>query len=491
MRRALLLAALALGGCAEDQASGLAGVDPDGDTRVDMDPPREVGVECGPDHFEHEGRCEGPVPEEPSARCAWIRDFDESCVDFDGDCAFVGCEALPEALREAVMDCDEQRVDVGAGVEERCDGVDNDCDGRVDEAWPTIGEPCTAECGLSGKLECSVRAEGLACSVEAGQTGAEDSPELCDGLDEDCDGVVDEGCAVDLPGALRSPALCGDGRLILVRDARTLLLLSPLEGGYETSVLREASTRIHAPSCGPAGFAWLELRVEDEEPACEGDPLGCRGAHLWVKGAGEASDLTGLDTLGAPRVGASHVYWHKLLADPVAHRRPLEGGSVETLLEGRPASDPVPGGEHLALRQWDDGEARIVLRLVSDPSRGPSLDNPGHAGVATLNEAWAVWPLGDALWASAHGERGGFQVTMGAGPHVEPTLVGDLLIWLDLSATPALRSFDLATGAHALLSRGEIEPGDFSVGGGELMWIEGGQLHRLRVAQSEQSGEAP
>ena len=73
---------------------------------------------------------------------------------------------------------------------EICDGVDNDCDGSVDEDYVAF------MCGL-GICERASTCEG---GVESCSPGLAE-PEICDGIDNNCDGVVDDGdvCSTPLP----------------------------------------------------------------------------------------------------------------------------------------------------------------------------------------------------------------------------------------------------------------------------------------------------
>ena len=63
-----------------------------------------------------------------------------------------------------------------------CDGVDNDCDGVVDNG----AIACTGACG-SGTEICSGGVV-MGCSTDTGVA------EMCDGIDNNCDGTADEGC---------------------------------------------------------------------------------------------------------------------------------------------------------------------------------------------------------------------------------------------------------------------------------------------------------
>jgi len=66
---------------------------------------------------------------------------------------------------------------------EICDGEDNDCDGEVDEG---LTQECASACG-SGTEVC----------VNGAWTGCDAPPvvfETCNGIDDDCDGVTDPGC---------------------------------------------------------------------------------------------------------------------------------------------------------------------------------------------------------------------------------------------------------------------------------------------------------
>lgn len=147
------------------------------------------------------------------------------CKDLDGD-GFFGYKPL--ACDEG-RDCDDTDADINPGAEEVCDGFDNNCGGfieivagegrgectfqdagciTIDEDFPEQGQECEdLDNGLTNVGECRAEfvCEGgaLQCKQFAGA-----SPEICDGLDNNCDGGID--LSLRPNSAPRGPEECGN-----------------------------------------------------------------------------------------------------------------------------------------------------------------------------------------------------------------------------------------------------------------------------------------
>ena len=88
-------------------------------------------------------------------------------------------------------DCNEEDPTVYPGAVEACNGVDDDCDGDVDEDFPTLGDICDgddADQCTFGTLTCAE--DGMA--VECVNEDPEEVVDVCDGADNDCDGEIDQ-----------------------------------------------------------------------------------------------------------------------------------------------------------------------------------------------------------------------------------------------------------------------------------------------------------
>ncbi len=92
---------------------------------------------------------------------------------------------------------------------EICDGLDNDCDGGRDEGFPGLGTACTAGLGIcarTGVVECA--ADQVSAPVCSATAGVANPSETCDYVDDDCDGQIDEGF-VNASGIYNTVPNCG------------------------------------------------------------------------------------------------------------------------------------------------------------------------------------------------------------------------------------------------------------------------------------------
>ncbi|MDP2308494.1 MAG: MopE-related protein [Pseudomonadota bacterium] len=130
----------------------------------------------------------------------------EVCDGVDNDCDLAiddGTSCVDDDLdgyTETEGDCDDAAPSVYPGASELGDGADNDCDGVADEGTSLYDDDgdcfCEAgECTGSSESGCATLSEGDCDDAEI--RVSPDALELCDGLDNDCNGTTDEGTAVD------------------------------------------------------------------------------------------------------------------------------------------------------------------------------------------------------------------------------------------------------------------------------------------------------
>jgi hypothetical protein len=225
----------------------------------------------------------GPMME----RCDGRDDDCDGVVDQGFECSGAGSMACATACGSTGSRTCGPTCAYGACVPpaEACNGADDDCDGVPDETFACVrgaSTPCTTTCGSTGSATCTA-----GCTVP---TTCAPPAEACNGVDDDCDGAIDDGVWIARVATLSESGQAvivdrpGVGLRVVVQNLDELWLYSLTPTGTLLSGSRLLRTGVTVPSSLAIDAAF--------EPS---------GRYLWVAyAAGSSRAVLGLPSATRP-----------------------------------------------------------------------------------------------------------------------------------------------------------------------------------------------
>ncbi len=299
--------------------------------------------------------CSGEVDDNPIDPNTFYFDADLDGVG-DGDVTATGCEA-PYGYLEQDGDCDDADPLVFPGATEICDGIDNDCDGTLPDD------------------EADLDADGyIACLDDCDDDDVSSFPgasEVCDGADNDCDSVIDNN---PVDGTWWFEDLDGDGYGDLATGVRSC---SPIGGWIlDASDCNDLNAGVHPGAVEVVG---------------DGVDEDCDGIELCFED-GDGDGVGGLDAVPAPAMnctdpGLSSTSDDCDDGDP--DRFPGNGetpyDNIDNDCDAATPDDDIDGDGFLAADDCDDDDPLVF----PDPFATPAFEEISlSAGISALQ--WDV-----------------------------------------------------------------------------------------------------
>ncbi len=203
-------------------------------------------------------------------------------------------------------DCDQSNRDTNPGATELCDGLDNDCDGSIDEGLDGgtyyadsdldgFGDPSRA---VTGCVKPSGFVDNADDCDDESRFVFPDAPELCDELDNDCDDNLDE----DTADTNFWPDADGDG--FGDSSASPVASCEPVDGATTNDDDCNDGNGLVSPSapeaCGDGVDNDCDGLIDCDDDACAGTPA-CAVTACVDDGLEENDDETQPAAIGAGR----------------------------------------------------------------------------------------------------------------------------------------------------------------------------------------------
>jgi MYXO-CTERM domain-containing protein len=203
----------------------------------------------------------------------------ETCNCLDDNCNGQVDEGLPPNACGGPCGC--------AVPQELCDGLDNNCNGEIDEGF-NVGAACdngqVGACHRTGITLCKADGSGTYCSAPT----VTPQTEVCNGIDDNCNGQIDEGtlpgvgetCGNGLGTCSAGTYVCQNGQLVCNATGMPMPEICNGKDDNCDGVIDNGNFPETGQTCLCPGLTQAEIDVPNS--TCKAGRLICRGALGFV-----------------------------------------------------------------------------------------------------------------------------------------------------------------------------------------------------------------